>query len=72
MKKVVIYSTYELSHQEIDKLVEKIPSLKNYQIVNQVDKSLIAGLVIKFADRIIDLSIKGRLNNISKKLYEET
>lgn len=71
MDEVIVYSTYKLSNDELESLIKKIPQLKRYQIKNIVDKSIIAGIVIKFSDKIIDLSLKNRLKIIFQKLYEQ-
>ncbi|GIW64877.1 MAG: hypothetical protein KatS3mg092_0810 [Patescibacteria group bacterium] len=71
MDEAIVYSTYKLSNDELESLIKKIPQLKKYQIKNIVDKSIIAGIVIKFSDKIIDLSLKNRLKIIFQKLYEQ-
>ncbi len=71
MDEAIVYSTYKLSNDELENLIKKIPQLKKYQIKNIVDKSIIAGIVIKFSDKIIDLSLKNRLKIIFQKLYEQ-
>ncbi|MCX7956110.1 MAG: F0F1 ATP synthase subunit delta [Patescibacteria group bacterium] len=71
MDEAVIFSTYKLSNDEVNEIVKKIPILKKFKIVNKINKSLIAGLLIKFADKIIDLSFKNRLKIISQNLYEQ-
>lgn len=71
MEEAVIYSTYKLSDEEIKKILDKFPNLKNFKIKNIVDKSLIAGIMIVYSDKIIDLSFKNRLKVISQKLYEQ-
>ncbi len=71
MDEAVIFSTYRLSEEEIQEIVKKLLILKNYKIINKIDKSLIAGIVIKFSDKVIDLSFKNRLKIISQKLYEQ-
>ena len=52
----------QILHQQIN---PKIP------IVFQIDPQLIGGLVIKYQDKILDLSIKGRLNKIKQELSYE-
>lgn len=71
MDEAVVFSTYRLSEKEIQEIIKKILILKNYKITNKIDKSLIAGIVIKFSDKVIDLSFKNRLKIISQKLYEQ-
>jgi len=71
MGEAVILSCYRLTDEEVADLVKKIPQLKLYQIKNIVDKKILGGLVIKFSDKIIDLSLKNRLTVIKEKLYEQ-
>lgn len=71
MKEATIFSTYQLSDDDIKKIIEKIPELKNFKIINKIDKSLIGGFIVEFEDKIIDLSIKNRLKMIFKKIYEQ-
>lgn len=70
MNEAIIFSTYKLSSDELDEIIKKIPQLKNFKVVNKIDKSLIAGILINFEDKVIDLSLKNRLKMIFKKLYE--
>lgn len=71
MEEAIIYSTYKLSNQEISLILEKIPSLNKFRIINKTDKTLISGIIIKFSDKIIDLSIRNKLKLIFKKIYEQ-
>ncbi|GAB4219452.1 MAG: hypothetical protein Fur009_5700 [Candidatus Microgenomates bacterium] len=71
MDEAIVYSTYKLTSEELEKLKEKISELKKYQIKNIADKSLLAGIVIKYSDKIIDLSFKNRLKVLGQKLYEQ-
>lgn len=71
MDEAIVYSTYKLSDDELEKLKDIITELKKYQIKNIIDKSLLAGLIIKYSDKIIDLSFKNRLKVLSQKFYEQ-
>ncbi len=71
MNEAIIITTYLLSNDELNKIKEKIPQLKNFAVKNIIDKSILGGMVIKFADKIIDLSLKNKLKMISQKLYEQ-
>ena len=67
-KKVVIVSPYHLSQEEIANLENTFPRIKNCSLANQVDKSLLAGFIIKQGTQIIDLSIKSKLNKIRSEI----
>ncbi|MGB9883198.1 MAG: F0F1 ATP synthase subunit delta [Microgenomates group bacterium] len=71
MNEAIIITTYLLSNDELNKIKEKIPQLKNFAVKNIIDKGILGGMVIKFADKIIDLSLKNKLKMISQKLYEQ-
>lgn len=62
---VHIVSPYPLSENEMSKLKNNFAMLKDARIENEVDKSLVAGVVIKFGSQMIDLSIKGELQELS-------
>lgn len=70
-QKVVIVSSYQMSSQDKADVVAKIPQLpKKSDIEYQVDENLIGGIVVKIGSKLIDLSLKGQLNNLRQKLYE--
>ncbi len=52
------------------KLKEKLQSQfnKNFQIDHRIDTEIIAGMIVKFGDRVIDGSIKSKLENMKKHL----
>ena len=66
-KKVIIYSSIEISTNEKEEIINKIN--KKYQIDPKsiefmIDKNILGGLVIKMGDNIIDLSTKNILERI--------
>ncbi len=52
------------------KLKDKLQSQfnKNFQIEHRIDPEIIAGVIVKFGDRVIDGSIKSKLKNMKKHL----
>jgi|GEM_PF-3645800 len=68
--KIIIYSSYKLSEEEIKATKEKFNFPLDRQVVNLIDKTIISGMVIIFDGMRIDLSIKTMLKNLEKKLYE--
>ena len=68
--KIVIHSGYGLSDAEKNLLYEKFPQLKGAYIEFVVNKSLIAGVIIKIGSKVIDLSLKGQLKNLQQSIYE--
>ncbi len=67
---VIIITAYKLSDSEIGEIQSNIQVIKGYKTINIVDKSIIAGIIIKFGTKIIDLSLQGQLKNFKKILYE--
>lgn len=67
--KGIIYSPYKLSFEEIEE-IKKTLKLTDLKLENEVDESLLAGYLIKYEDKIIDLSIKNLLEKFRKNLYE--
>ena len=67
---VEVTSAVELDDSIIDKLKEKLDSLIDYniQIKNNVDEEIIAGIVLKIEDYIIDGSLLNQLNSLKHNL----
>ncbi|MEC9490008.1 MAG: F0F1 ATP synthase subunit delta, partial [Halanaerobiales bacterium] len=63
-------SAVELNSSILEKLKEKLDSLLDYniQIENKVDQEIIAGIVLKIEDYIIDGSLFYELNSLKQKL----
>lgn len=69
-QKVYITSTYKLESAEIERILAAFPPLKGRECVNEVDRNLLGGLVIRFGSKVIDLSIKDTLDTFLKQIYE--
>lgn len=67
---VRIYSPYLLTAEEKELLSEKFKFIKNKKIVNIVDESLIGGFILEANGKVIDLSLRSRLNKLKNLLYE--
>jgi len=57
--------------EKIKKTLKQITN-KEVTIEEEIDKSLIGGLIIKIRDTSIDGSIKGKINSIRQELLNET
>lgn len=60
-----------LSQELKDKLLDKLLKTTDYvsfNMVYNVDESLIAGMVIRIGDRVIDSSIRHKLDELEKEL----
>jgi F-type H+-transporting ATPase subunit delta len=71
-RKVTIISAYPLTDKELIILKQNIDVLDNTKIENKIDENLIAGVVIKFGTKLIDLSLKGELQNLKQLIYDTT
>lgn len=67
---VTVVAPYEIGQQELDLLKKKIHLLENAHITVEVDKSIMAGVVIKYGSRMIDLSLRSELQKLQHTLYE--
>lgn len=65
----MIYSAYKLDQVEIESIIAKFPFIKIENIDNVVDKTVLAGVVIYHGSQVIDISLRGRVNSLKKKLY---
>ncbi|GMQ57693.1 F0F1 ATP synthase subunit delta [Vallitalea sediminicola] len=69
--KAYVSSAQELTDEQLDSIRNRLEETtkKKIILVTSVDENLIGGLVIRIGDRIIDNSIKGKIEAISKELY---
>jgi F0F1-type ATP synthase delta subunit len=65
-----IISANKLSVGQMEQIINKFPNLKNKEITERVDKSLIAGFIIKQESDIFDASVNGKINYLLNKIYE--
>lgn len=69
-KTVTIVSAYQLNKEDIDEIMNQFPELLNKPLKYQIDKTIIAGYIIKIGSKMIDISLKGRLQNLRNLIYE--
>lgn len=69
---VEVKSAIELTEDEIERIREWASRMWNKRIIirTQVDEDIIGGLVIKVGDKLLDLSIKGALDDIASRLRQ--
>lgn len=68
---VLVISAVKLLPKEKKTIEDRLLSLTSYEsleITYQVDKSLIGGLVIRMGDRVVDSSIRTKLQNMKRAL----
>ena len=68
--KALISSSLELDKTEIKNIVEIVKKKTKQEVVakTETDSNLIGGAVVKYNDKIIDMSIRHQLNNLAKQL----
>lgn len=67
---VKITSAFELSKDEVDKICKKISNKLNKKVIPEliIDKTYIAGISIEYDSKIIDNSIKAKLDEIRSNI----
>jgi ATP synthase F1 delta subunit len=65
---VELVSAYKLGEDEVLSVQASFDFLRNDHMVNVVDKSIIAGVILKFGSKMIDLSVRGQLDQIKKRV----
>jgi F0F1-type ATP synthase delta subunit len=68
--RVVVFSADNLDIDGKKTLEKKFSNLNWSNAVYRIDKSVIAGIIIKIGSRAIDLSLFGSLSKLSNTLYE--
>ncbi len=65
-------TTIPLGKREIEKLQKKLSEITNKTVIleNEIDKSLIGGVMIKLGDKVIDGTIKGKLEQLENSLTQ--
>ena len=69
-KQVIITSAYPLTQEEVILIKKDLPDLNNTQINFEIDKRILAGVIIKIGSLVIDQSLKTKINKYLKYLYE--
>lgn len=68
--RVLVLSADKLGDNEKKVLEKKFTDLNWSQAIYQIDKSVIAGVIIKVGSKTVDLSLTGSLSKLSNTLYE--
>ncbi len=68
--KTVATTAVPLSEAEQNNLVEKLEKVtgKKIKLTNSVDKDLLGGVLVKIGDKVIDGTVKSRLNDLREDL----
>ena len=54
--------------QALENYIKELSGAKNLEIKNEINKKLISGTIIKYGDRILDNSLKTKINNLKIKM----
>ncbi len=71
--KVNVRTPMPLSEEQKEKLENKLLEVSEYETVNvdyQIDEGLLGGMVIRIGDRVLDNSIRSKLDAMSRQLYK--
>ena len=66
-----VTSAVELNDEQKKKVVDRLIELtkyKEFEISYTVDKSILGGLIIRIGDRVVDSSLKNKLNSMTSVL----
>ncbi|MBR1742724.1 MAG: F0F1 ATP synthase subunit delta [Lachnospiraceae bacterium] len=58
----------EAEKAKVEKRLLETTAYESFLLEYQVDKSLIGGMIIKIGDRVVDSSIRTKLNNMAREL----
>ncbi len=61
---VTVISSYPLEKDELDLIQKKLPILEKAHLKNVVDTSIIAGIILNFGSKTIDLSLAHELQQL--------
>ena len=67
----LVTSAIELSTEQKQKVEQKLlqqTAYENFEVEYKVDASLIGGMIIRIGDRVVDSSIRSKLDNLTKEL----
>ena len=67
-RNLVITTPYPLIETDLQFLFDELPELKKYTIKNAVEKNIIGGMIVQHKSKIIDISIKSKIDETVKRL----
>ncbi len=71
-KRVTVISAYQLESDELANLKKYLSKTMQVTIQNKIDPAILGGFVIQYGSKMIDLSLRGRLQQLRQTLYENT
>ncbi len=72
ISRVKVVSAVEMTVEEKDRLIAKLSQKMNKQVIleTEVDEEILAGLVIKIGDNVIDTSLRHKLDELEKSIMK--
>ncbi len=71
-KRIIVVTAYKLGSEELVELKKYLSKTARATIQNKIDPEILGGFVIKYGSKMIDLSLRGRLQQLRHTLYENT
>jgi len=72
--KAIITTAQELDKptlQSLEDYIKKLSGAKKLNIETEINKNLVSGTIIKYGDRILDNSLKTKINNLKIKMIQQ-
>ena len=69
-REVIVRTPFKLDESELDLMKEQFPALHDVRLMNEVDDSLIGGIVIVDGSMILDYSVKAKIENVVDTLLD--
>ena len=70
---VKVFSKFDLNDEIVGELKEYISQktgFKNVNIKIEIDKSILGGIIIKYNDQVLDMSLNNTLKQLKRKMVE--
>lgn len=74
MQVATIYSPVLLEEEQkfrVAKEVQELTNAESIKLKNVIDKSILAGFIINYGSEQIDLSVRGKLEDVAQELVDE-
>lgn len=68
--RVKVIAPYKLTSEELNVLKKKIEFLSEADIEQEIDTTMLAGVIIQYGSQMLDLSLKNELQKLEQTLYE--
>ena len=72
IRRAEIISAFPLSNLEISNINQMLNGIVDAEVHSQniVDRSILGGFIAKFDDQMLDMSFRGKLNQMKQKILE--